>query len=102
MLSHGQAGLERGFSVNIKVLDKNMRELSLVLQPMVYDHVANIDVKIHEFIAPKVLMKEVKLAYQWYMQHLEKLKAIEESKEADKRTDLSTNKQLKSNVRSKM
>ena len=31
VLSHGQAELECGFSVNLKGLDENMQELSLVL-----------------------------------------------------------------------
>ena len=52
MQFHGQAGVECGFSVNLKVLNENLQELSLVSQQMVYDHVTNNDVKIHEFLHP--------------------------------------------------
>ena len=40
-----------------------MKDLSFVLQRMVYDHVTSNDAKINEFIAPKALMKEAKLAH---------------------------------------
>lgn len=40
-LSHGQAAIERGFSVNKEVLDDNMKTLSLVSQRMVYDHITS-------------------------------------------------------------
>ena len=69
VLSQWQAGLECGFSVNLKILDENMRDLSLVLQRMVCDHVTVSDVNIYDFKAPKVLMKEVKFAHQQYVQH---------------------------------
>lgn len=41
VLSHEQAGLDCSVSVNVKVLDENMQELSLVLQWMLYDHVTS-------------------------------------------------------------
>lgn len=41
VLSHEQAGLDCSFSVSVKVLDENAQELSLVLQQMLYDHVAS-------------------------------------------------------------
>lgn len=85
VLSQWQAGLECGFSVNLKILDENMRDLSLVLQRMVCDHVTVSDVNIYDFKAPKVLMKEVKFAHQQYVQHLEKSKTIYEAKEADEK-----------------
>ena len=81
--SHGQAWLECGFSVNLKVLDENMQELSLVSRWMLYDHISSNNVKIHGFNAPKSLMKKILLAHQWSVQHLEKLKASKESNEAD-------------------
>ena len=52
MQFHGQAGMDCGFSVNLKVLNENMLELSLVSQQMIFDHVTSNDVKIHEFRAP--------------------------------------------------
>ena len=52
MQFHGQAELDCGFSVNLKVLNENMQELSLVSQQMLYDHVTSNNVTIHEFRAP--------------------------------------------------
>ena len=47
LLSHGQATIERGFSVNQEVQEVNMEELSLISQRMVYDEVSSLNVKVH-------------------------------------------------------
>lgn len=39
VLSHGQASVERGFSVNKEVMVENLREHSLIAQQIIYDHV---------------------------------------------------------------
>ena len=47
-MSHGQACIERGFSVNTEVLDPNMEELSLKSQRFVYDQILASEVKVHK------------------------------------------------------
>ena len=43
ILSHGQATVERGFSVNKEVECENMKEQTLVAQRLVYDHIKQVD-----------------------------------------------------------
>ena len=70
----------------LKLLDENMQELSLVLQLIGYGHVTCNDVKMHEFKAPKASMKEIKLAHRQYAQHLENLKVTKKSYFKQKKT----------------
>ena len=69
-MSHGQACIERGFSVNTEVLDPNMEELSLKSQRLVYDQILASEVKVHELKINKDLVKECKLAHRRYTEHL--------------------------------
>ena len=92
VLSQWQAGLEFGFSVNLKVLDENMHDLSLLLLWMVYDHVTASDVNIHDLKAPKALIKEVKFVHQQYVQRLEKQKQFKSQMKQMKRRKLFMNK----------
>lgn len=39
VLSHGQAGVERGFSVNSQIMDHNLKEKSIVAQRTIHDHI---------------------------------------------------------------
>ena len=69
-MSHGQACIERGFSVNTEVLDPNMEEHSLKSQRLVYDQILASEVKVHELKITKDLVKECKLAHRCYTEHL--------------------------------
>ena len=40
-LSHGQASIERGFSVNQNLVFENLKESSLIAQIIIYDHMNN-------------------------------------------------------------
>ncbi|KAL2098320.1 hypothetical protein ACEWY4_007527 [Coilia grayii] len=42
VLSHGQASVERGFSINKEVIVENQKELSLVAQRIIVDHVQSV------------------------------------------------------------
>ena len=84
--SHGQATKERGFSVNKEVLEPNMKELSLILQIIVYGQVIASNVKIHEFKITNDLSKSCKLTRSHYTQYLAKIKDTQKStKQAVKR-----------------
>ena len=42
-LNHGQAAVERGFSVNKNLLQVNITEASVVAQRIIYDHMISKD-----------------------------------------------------------
>ena len=81
LVSHGQATIERGFSVNSEVLEPNMEELSLISQRLVYDQIIASDVKIHEYRISKDLSKSCKLAHSRYTQFLAQKKDTRKSEE---------------------
>ena len=85
VLSHGQAATERGFSVNSEVLDVNLKELSLVSQRMVYDHVKSSNINLHEYKLPSELIKMCKYANQKYSDYLEQAKLDKSRNEEDDR-----------------
>lgn len=66
-LSHGQASVERGFSVNKELLVENLQCQSLVSQRMVYDHVISTEKSITELPIDKELVKSCKLAHSRYI-----------------------------------
>ena len=39
MLSHGQAGVECGFSINKELMEYNFKERSVISQRVIYDHI---------------------------------------------------------------
>lgn len=64
-LSHGQASVERGFSVNKSLLVENLAPKSLIAQRIVYDHmkVSNVSAEDVEFsqlfvVVPNMLGKD--------------------------------------------
>ena len=44
ILSHGQASVARGFSINKELLTENLEEVSIVSQRIVYDHIYDLSV----------------------------------------------------------
>ena len=48
VLSHGQASVERGFSLNKSVVNDNMTELSIIFRPVVKDHLRILKVGASE------------------------------------------------------
>ena len=58
-LSHGQADVEHGFSLNDKLLIENMQEQSLILQRIVKDHMLSSSYNPHNIPISRDLMKIV-------------------------------------------
>ena len=58
-LSHGQADVERGFSLNDKLLVENMQEQSLISQRIVKDHMLPSGYKPHNIPISRDLIKSV-------------------------------------------
>ena len=66
ILAHGQAQIERGFSVNDLLLDDNMLTRTLVAQRIVHDHMSSEELKPHELKITSALMGHVKEARKRY------------------------------------
>ena len=73
-LSHGQASIERGFSINKEMLVENLHEESIVCRRMVYDHVNSTGNSITEIPITSDMLKSCKLAYSRYAAALKEKK----------------------------
>ena len=112
MLSHGQASVERGFSVNKEIEVKNLHEHSLVAQRIICDHLRAVGGVLNVPITKKLLAAAAS-SRQKYEKHLQDqrdkkktdeeqrkrkhaLDEIEELKEKKKRMKLDVDSLLKS------
>ena len=85
-LSHDQAALERGFSINNKLMVENMKEESLTAIRFVYDTVKSSAVHFSEIRLTPRLKRNVRAARMTYQLHLEDQKKLTaESEKARKR-----------------
>lgn len=64
ILSHGQAPVERSFSVNDDILLPNMKEQTLCAMKIVYDVLHSLDIKIHEFAVSDKMLQYCRYVYQ--------------------------------------
>ena len=81
VLSHGQASVERGFSINIQVEVENLKEQSLVAQRLLCDHVKTVGGVSNVTINNKLLVSSAmaRQKYELYLQEeREKKKSNEE------------------------
>ena len=80
ILSHGQAAVERGFSVNKELEVENLQEKSLVAQRLVCEYV-----KLHGGVShvplTKPLLHSASMAHQRYKQHLDQLRDSRKTEE---------------------
>jgi len=82
-LSHEQAALERGFSINNELMVENMKEESLTASRFVYDTVKSSAVHFSEIRLIPRLKRNVRAAWMRYQLHLEdQRKLTAESEEA--------------------
>ena len=90
LLSHGQASVERGFSVNRQIEVENLHEESVVAQRLLCDrdHIKNAG-GIHKVDVSKQLLISAASARQKYMAHLDERKRAKVTEEvARKRKDV--------------
>ena len=80
VLSHGQASMERGFSVNKEVEVENLMKQSVVAQRVVCEAVKSAG-GVSEIKLVNELMTSCSLARQRYTAHLEKAKELKKSEE---------------------
>lgn len=76
IISHGNAEVERGFSINKEVLIENMREESLIGYRIVYDAI-NAYGGIEKVPLTKSLLFDVKKAYNRYSVELKARKEVQ-------------------------
>merc|ERR1711874_825250 len=69
LLSHGQAQVEMGFSVNKQALEVNQSAESLIARRLIKDHLRFID-GIDNFTITDELLKSCSQAHSRYQQHL--------------------------------
>ena len=74
-LSHGQATVERGFSVNKEVLTPNLQETSLVAIRLVHSSMLAAKCNIADFVVSDALLKLCAHAYNRYNMYLMDKKA---------------------------
>ena len=84
VLSHGQANMERCFSVNNNVLKCNMSEKSIMLWKLIIDHMKSHNLLPESFPITRSLLQFVRSFWQRYAQYL---REREESKHQNEKTE---------------
>ena len=87
-LSHGQASVERGFSINKELLTENLQEVSIVSQRTVYDYMMELGKPVHEIPLTNDLIKSCKLAHSRYSNALELRKSKNKEEEKSRKRKL--------------
>ena len=80
-LSHGQATVERGFSVNKEVLAPNLQETSLVAMRLVHSSMQVAKCKVGDFVVNDALLSSCAHARNRYQMYLMERKAEQERTE---------------------
>ena len=78
MLGHGQASIERGFSINSNVLSENMKEILFVSGRNIKDFIVSNKLKAHQVEINIEMIKAVRsasLKYKMYLEEKRKLQA---------------------------
>ena len=87
LLSHGQASVERGFSINKEISVENMTAQTLISQRVIKDHLLNVGGVIKVSLTKELLVSPSH-ARQRYQAHLdEEKRKKEEQKRGEKRKD---------------
>ena len=87
-LSHGQACVERGFSINNTVLLTNMKPNPIIARKTIMDHMQKNDLKPHNLFLSSKLFRSVKAARTWYSEFLKEQEENEIEKEKATQFDI--------------
>lgn len=79
LMSHGQATVERGFSVNKEVAVENLKERSFIPQRIIRDHIESVGGLPNVQISKKKLLMSSAGAQQKYLSHLEEQRRMKVS-----------------------
>ena len=70
ILSHGQATVEKGFSINRQIMVENMKEASFIAQRSIHDHLLNIG-GMDALVINRALLASAANGHKRYVAHLE-------------------------------
>ena len=84
LLSHGQASVERGFSVNRQIEVENLHEESVIARRLTCDHIDSVG-GIQQVEMSKQLLVSAASGRQRYMAHLDEQRKKKESAEVTKK-----------------
>lgn len=87
-LSHGQASVERGFSVNNIVLKTNMKPESITARKIIIDHMRSKELQPHTLPINRKLLRSVNLSRQRYSEYLRNQKKDAKENEANQQLAL--------------
>ena len=82
-LSHGQAAVERGFSISEKTLFENLGHDNLIAKRIVIDHMLTHDLKAYDLPITRELLSSVRSAHSKYVADQQKKKADEKKAAKD-------------------
>jgi len=85
VLSHGQASVKRGFSINKQTEEVNLQAETFVAKRIICDHVRYLDGIDHVDVTCKELLLAATGATQKYNLHLEEVKKKAEAEQSDKK-----------------
>ena len=90
LLSHGQASVERGFSVNKETMSENMAEHTLVAKRVVKDYLLSMGGKVADLKLTPALLSAAVSGRQRYQQFLdeEKRKTVREQGRQKRKADM--------------
>lgn len=94
ILSHGNAAVERGFSMNKGCLVENLHEKSLIAQRTIYDAV-NVRGGVQNFVVTKDLIHAARNSDSLYKEDIAKQKRKEKEEEEARHTQKRTIKMIK-------
>ena len=84
ILSHGQSQTECGCSISKEILIENLRELSLISQRILYNHMKDSGDDLANFVISRDLAMSCKGAHKRYAAALEAKREEEQKNKAEK------------------
>ena len=83
LLSHGQADIERGFSINTEVVCDNMDESTIIAYRRAYDGVRDMECEVHKIPISAKMMASCRHSRQRYGVAMEEQKKQRSTEDVD-------------------
>ena len=75
VLSHGQANIERSFSLNKDSLKQNMEAITIKSRRKIKDYLLCNEIKLNTYAIPSKMLESVQLSWQKYEVYLQENKS---------------------------
>ena len=95
IMSHGQAAVERGFSINNNVVEQNMSPETITARRLIKDHMLANGLTPESIHLSQNLIRSVRGAAQKYKDFLEEKRKESEREEEDRRLEVLSNDMIK-------